>query len=87
MKKHIKIYHDSRNITPGNTIYCEICGAVAVDIHHIDPKGMGGSKIKDIPENLIAVCRKHHLQAHGQIQPKISKEELREYSKYIQQNS
>ncbi len=42
-------------------IPCEIqpCG-VGVDIHHIEARGMGGSKTKDVPENLMAMCRKHH---------------------------
>jgi len=34
----------------------------AVDIHHISPRGMGGSKLKDYPENLIALCREHHIE-------------------------
>ncbi len=41
-------------------IPCEICGNRAVDIHHIQCKGMGGSKTKDNIENLQAVCRKCH---------------------------
>ena len=32
----------------------------AVDIHHIIPRGMGGSKLRDYPENLIALCRECH---------------------------
>lgn len=41
-------------------IPCEVCGKKAVDIHHIDCKGMGGSK-KDYIDNLMAVCRKCHI--------------------------
>lgn len=41
-------------------IPCEICGSRAVDIHHIDCKGMGGSKKKDVIENLMALCREDH---------------------------
>lgn len=41
-------------------IPCEICGKRAVDIHHIDARGMGGSKNKDVIENLMALCRRHH---------------------------
>jgi len=33
-----------------------------VDIHHIDCKGMGGSKQKDYIENLQALCRECHLK-------------------------
>lgn len=41
---------------------CEIpnCNKRASDIHHIDCKGMGGSKNKDVIENLQALCREHH---------------------------
>lgn len=44
-------------------IECEVidCKAQAVDIHHIECKGMGGSKQKDYIENLQALCRHHHL--------------------------
>jgi predicted restriction endonuclease len=31
-----------------------------VDIHHIEARGMGGSKHADRIENLMALCRKHH---------------------------
>ena len=41
-------------------IPCEICGAKAVDIHHIEARGMGGSKEADTIENLMAVCRQCH---------------------------
>lgn len=42
----------------------EISGSKAVDIHHIDCKGMGGnpSKDKDRIENLQAVTREEHLE-------------------------
>ena len=33
-----------------------------VDIHHIDCRGMGGSKDKDKIENLMGLCRQHHLE-------------------------
>ena len=42
-------------------IPCEICGTRAVDIHHLERRGMGGSTTKDHIENLMALCRKHHL--------------------------
>ena len=47
-----------------DVIGCEMCGTKAVDIHHVEPKGMGGSKTKDYIENLIAVCRVCHEQCH-----------------------
>ena len=42
-------------------IGCEICGGRAVDIHHIEARGQGGSKTKDTIENLMAVCRPCHI--------------------------
>ena len=43
-------------------IPCEICGNQAVDIHHIEARGMGGNPKgdKDEIENLMAVCRPCH---------------------------
>ena len=60
--KHNKIYFDhfGYDFTP-----CEKCGKPAVDIHHIENKGMGGSKTKDYIENLIALCRDCHSWAHN----------------------
>lgn len=42
-------------------IPCEVCGGRAVDIHHIEARGMGGSKEKDVIENLMALCRACHI--------------------------
>jgi len=48
-------------------IPCEIpkCGHQVVDIHHIDPRGMGGSKEKDHIENLAGLCRQDHEKAES----------------------
>jgi hypothetical protein len=62
MKKYVKTYLDYFGYDTSDTIFCELCGAVAVDINHIDAKGMGGSKLKDNIENLIAVCRPCHIK-------------------------
>lgn len=60
MKKHTKIYLDHFGYTTADFIPCEICGSKAADTHHIDCKGMGGSKTKDYIENLMALCRPCH---------------------------
>lgn len=62
MKKHTKVYMDYFNYTVGDYIACEICKCPAVDIHHIDARGMGGSISKDIIENLMALCRDCHIE-------------------------
>ena len=60
MKKHTKIYMKHFNYVLDDFIPCEICGSRAVDIHHIEPRGMGGSSERDTPENLMALCRECH---------------------------
>lgn len=68
MRPYTKTYLDFFGYTIGDFIPCEICGDTAVDIHHIDARGMGGSPKgdKDKIENLQAVCRKCH-QEYGDI--------------------
>ncbi len=60
MKAHTKIYFDYFEHTIADFISCEICGAEAVDINHIECRGMGGSKLKDSINNLMATCRNCH---------------------------
>jgi predicted restriction endonuclease len=62
MKKHTKIYLDYFGYGIEDFIPCESCGAKAVDIHHIEARGMGGNKEADNIENLMALCRKHHIE-------------------------
>jgi hypothetical protein len=62
MKKHTKIYLDYFGYTTADFIPCEVCGAKAVDINHIECRGMGGSKEKDYIENLQALCRICHIK-------------------------
>ena len=77
MVNHKKIYCNYFGYDVGDIIVCEVCKdecsrpfhiglppilREAVDIHHISPRGMGGSKLKDYPENLIALCREHHIE-------------------------
>jgi hypothetical protein len=47
-------------ISPVEFLGCEVCGRRAVDIHHIEPRGMGGSKTRDVIENLMALFRICH---------------------------
>ena len=65
MKKHTRIYMKHFDYVFDDFISCEVCGAKAVDIHHIEPKGMGGSKNKDFIANLIALCRSCHTRCHS----------------------
>lgn len=51
-------------------IPCEVCGTTAVDIHHIEARGMGGSNTKDVITNLQALCRECHTKFGDQKQYK-----------------
>ena len=62
MKKYTKQYFTYFGYALDDFLPCEVCGGKAVDIHHIDCKGMGGSTLKDNIENIMAVCRSCHLE-------------------------
>jgi hypothetical protein len=61
LRKHTKIYFDYFGFGIDSYVPCEMCGLRAVDIHHIDARGMGGGKNKDVIENLMALCRPCHV--------------------------
>jgi len=61
MKNHTKIYLKHFGYGIEDFIPCESCGAKAVDIHHIEARGMGGDKKADDINNLMALCRQCHL--------------------------
>jgi 5-methylcytosine-specific restriction endonuclease McrA len=65
MQKYKKVYIDHFGYCVEDVILCEKCSSVGVDIHHVIPKGMGGSKSKDYIENLICLCRVCHNKAHS----------------------
>jgi len=68
------VYVKSLNITKEDIVLCEVCQAVAVDIHHIVFKSQGGT---DTIDNLIALCRDCHDCSHGKVKDNfISKETL-----------
>lgn len=61
MKAHTKVYMDYFGLTIADFIPCEICGKAANDLHHIERRGIGGSLQRDNIENLMALCRNHHV--------------------------
>lgn len=63
---------------------CEICGCQAVDLHHIEARGMGGTNTKDTIENLMALCRGHHVQFGDKKQHKEMLIEV--HNNFIKQN-
>lgn len=65
MKPHTKLYLDYFGLDISSHIQCEVCSndniyQTAVDIHHINARGMGGTKKGEDIKNLIALCREHH---------------------------
>lgn len=66
MKAHTKIYMNFFGYSIADYIPCEIpgCKRRAVDINHIDARGMGGDPTgsKDVIENLMGTCREHHIE-------------------------
>jgi len=62
MKKHTKIYMDFFGYGIEDFMPSELSRDRAVDINHIDCKGMGGSKEKDFIENFIALTRPEHIK-------------------------
>ncbi len=53
MKQHKKVYMEYFGYGEQDIVFCEVCGSVAGDIHHIIFRSQGGS---DDIENLIALC-------------------------------
>lgn len=62
MKKHTKVYLEFFGYGVEDFIGCEVCGKRAVDIHHINARGMGGTKAEENIENLMALCRSCHIE-------------------------
>jgi 5-methylcytosine-specific restriction endonuclease McrA len=62
VKNHTKVYLKGMGYSTTDFIPCEVCQGQAVDIHHIESRGMGGSKIADTIENLMALCRNCHTE-------------------------
>jgi len=78
MQNHVKVYLKHFNLTTADTILCQVCQSVAIDVHHLIPRSKFGSKRKheqDSIENLIALCRTCHEKAHAGI---LTKEYLKE---------
>tara|TARA_Y100001973_G_scaffold57863_1_gene85300 strand:- start:157 stop:498 length:342 start_codon:yes stop_codon:yes gene_type:complete len=66
LKKHTKVYMTFFNYGETDFIMCEMCQQDrAVDIHHLEGRGMGGSSSKDYIENLMGLCRDCHNKAES----------------------
>ncbi len=60
MTNHLKEYAKCNGYDDPQDIICEVTGRPARDIHHIEARKAGGSKLKDTCENLQALDRKIH---------------------------
>ena len=70
MQNHTRNYLKAMDCDINTWIKCEIpdCNLHAVDIHHVIPRSKFGTKTKHIQDdigNLVALCRKHHEEAHS----------------------
>ena len=66
MRKHTKIYMDFFDYGIDSFVMCEFCQQDrAVDIHHLESRGMGGSNSLDYIENLVGLCRDCHNKAEN----------------------
>ena len=68
MQQHTKIYFKHYGIAFNESgwhdpIKCEVCGCVAIDIHHIN--GRWNKENSNDIKNLIALCRRCHNDAHS----------------------
>lgn len=62
MKAHTKVYMQAFDYGEQDFIPCEICGSRAVDIHHIERRGMGATDQKNDIVNLMGLCRLCHIR-------------------------
>lgn len=60
MKLHVKIYMEFFDYGETDFMPCEICGQKLNDIHHIERRGMGGTRKPDVIGNLMGLCRVCH---------------------------
>lgn len=68
METHVRNYFKAFGYDQSDTILCEACGKVGVDIHHVEPRSKFGKKRKsdqDAVGNLVCLCRACHDDAHG----------------------
>ena len=68
LPKHVQNYLEAFGYDESSKILCEVCGRLAVDIHHVvfrSKFGRNNKVAQDSIENLVAVCRRCHDDAHG----------------------
>jgi 5-methylcytosine-specific restriction endonuclease McrA len=62
MQKHTELYLKTFGYDINDFIPCEVCGKKSTDIHHVECRGMGGTKKAEDIINLMALCRECHIE-------------------------
>ena len=75
MKPYTKTYLNYFGYDISDFIPCEVCGAEAKDIHHVQARSIRKDLVNDI-SNLMDLCRKCHTE-------KGDKKQFREYLQKI----
>ena len=70
MRNHTKVYMEYFGYQIVEDAYCELCGKPCGPPHHIQARGLGGSKERDNIENLIGLCYTHHIDAEDHVYSK-----------------
>lgn len=66
-----------------DTILCTVCNSnQSIDLHHIEHRMKNNPKLNEV-NNIIALCRHHHEQAHAGI---LDKEYLKQLQKRVMEN-
>lgn len=58
----------------GEALFCMHCNrpGPGLDIDHVQNRGSGGSKERDVPENKVPLCRPcHELKTMGQVETRV----------------
>ena len=67
MKRHVIIYRKywGYSVSPisQEEVPCDWCQKLNTEVHHIQKRQAGGSRKRDIPSNLVALCRGCHTMA------------------------
>ena len=62
MQSYVALYMACFGYGKSDFISSELSNAAAIDVHHIQNRGSGGTKTEDRIENLIAVSREEHVE-------------------------
>ena len=73
-KEYLKTTHWANIKLSIKDAVCCICGSSKIQLHHQNYDNLG----KEIPEDIVALCGKHHMEIHG-ISPKKRRKTVSKY--------